>query len=94
MLRKKKLFFTTTRTQLTLLNQQRKQFEDAIAVLLGKSAPDYHVGPRDLAGEPPALNAGLPSDLLERRPTSPKPNVKWPSPTRKSESRRPLTILR
>ena len=58
----------TTRTQLTLLNQQRKQFEDAIAVLLGKSAPDYHVAPRDLAGEPPALNAGLPSDLLERRP--------------------------
>jgi NodT family efflux transporter outer membrane factor (OMF) lipoprotein len=58
----------TTRTQLTLLNQQRKQFEDAIAVLVGKSAPDFHIPPRDLSGEPPALNAGLPSDLLERRP--------------------------
>ncbi len=58
----------TTRTQLTLLNQQRKQFEDAIAVLVGKSAPDFHIAPRDLSGEPPALNAGLPSDLLERRP--------------------------
>lgn len=58
----------TTRTQLTLLNQQRKQFEDAIAVLIGKSAPDYHMPPRDLSAEPPPLNAGLPSDLLERRP--------------------------
>ena len=58
----------TTRTQLTLLNQQRKQFEDAIAVLIGKSAPDYHMPPRDLAAEPPPLNASLPSDLLERRP--------------------------
>ena len=58
----------TSRTQLTLLHQQRKQFEDAIAVLLGKSAPDFHVAARDLKVEPPALNAGLPSDLLERRP--------------------------
>jgi NodT family efflux transporter outer membrane factor (OMF) lipoprotein len=58
----------TTRTLLTLLNQQRKQFEDAIAVLVGKSAPDFHIAPRDLAEQPPSLNAGLPSDLLERRP--------------------------
>jgi NodT family efflux transporter outer membrane factor (OMF) lipoprotein len=58
----------TTRTQLTLLNQQRKQFEDAIAVLVGKSAPDFHIAARELAVQPPTLNAGLPSDLLERRP--------------------------
>ncbi len=58
----------TTRTQLTLLNQQRKQFEDAIAVLVGKSAPDFHIASRELTEQPPALNAGLPSDLLERRP--------------------------
>jgi len=58
----------TTRTQLTLLNQQRKQFEDAIAVLVGKSAPDFHIVPRELTEQPPTLNAGLPSDLLERRP--------------------------
>src|SRR5712692_5298705 len=43
----------TTRTQAVLLQQQRKQFEDAIAVLVA---------------EPPGLDAGLPSDLLERRP--------------------------
>ena len=58
----------TTRTQLALLKQQRKQFEDAIAVLIGKPAPDFHLAARELNAEPPGLNAGLPSDLLERRP--------------------------
>jgi len=58
----------TTRTQLTLLTQQRKQFEDAIAVFAGRPAPDFHVVARELNAEPPGLNAGLPSDLLERRP--------------------------
>jgi NodT family efflux transporter outer membrane factor (OMF) lipoprotein len=58
----------TTRTQATLLLQQRKQFEDALAVLIGKPAPDFHFPNRELNVEPPALDAGLPSDLLERRP--------------------------
>jgi len=58
----------TTRTQAILLQQQRKQFEDAIAVLVGKPAPDFHIGNKELNAEPPALDAGLPSDLLERRP--------------------------
>jgi outer membrane protein, multidrug efflux system len=58
----------TARTQLTLLQQQRKQFEDAIAVLVGKPAPGFHIAARELTAEPPPLNAGLPSDLLERRP--------------------------
>ena len=58
----------TTRTQLVLLSQQRKQFEDAIAVLVGRSAPDFHIASRELTVQPPTLNAGLPSDLLERRP--------------------------
>ena len=59
---------STARTQLILLTQQRKQFEDAIAVLVGKPAPDFHLVVRELNAEPPPLNAGLPSDLLERRP--------------------------
>ena len=57
-----------TRTQAILLQQQRKQFEDAIAVLVGKPAPDFHIARKELNAEPPALDAGLPSDLLERRP--------------------------
>jgi multidrug efflux system outer membrane protein len=58
----------TTRTQAILLKQQRKQFEDAIAVLVGKPAPDFHLSPKELQDAPPPLDAGLPSDLLERRP--------------------------
>jgi NodT family efflux transporter outer membrane factor (OMF) lipoprotein len=58
----------TTKTQAVLLQQQRKQLEDAIAVLLGKPAPDFHLAPKELNAEPPGLDAGLPSDLLERRP--------------------------
>ena len=58
----------TTRTQAVLLQQQRKQFEDAIAVLVGQPAPDFHISSRVLNAEPPSLDAALPSDLLERRP--------------------------
>jgi multidrug efflux system outer membrane protein len=58
----------TTRTQAILLQQQRKQFEDAIAVLVGKLAPGFHIASKELNAEAPPLDAGLPSDLLERRP--------------------------
>ena len=58
----------TTRTQATLLLQQRKQTEDAIATLVGRPAPDFHLPAREQRAEPPPLDAGLPSDLLERRP--------------------------
>ena len=58
----------TTRTQAILLEQQRKQFEDAIAVLVGKPAPDFHLPLGELKDAPPDVDAGLPSDLLERRP--------------------------
>src|SRR5260370_1816538 len=58
----------TTQTQAILLQQQRKQFEDAVAVLLGKTAPHFHVPSRTLSAEPPNIDTSLPSDLLERRP--------------------------
>jgi len=58
----------TTRTQATLLLQQRKQFEDAVAVLVGRPAPDFHIPNKELNAEPPPIDLGLPSDLLERRP--------------------------
>jgi len=57
-----------TRTQATLLRQQRKQFEDAIAVLTGKAAPEFHLATQELSTQPPNLDTSLPSDLLERRP--------------------------
>jgi NodT family efflux transporter outer membrane factor (OMF) lipoprotein len=58
----------TTRTQATLLVEQRKQFEDAIAVLVGKPAPDFHLASRELNAEPPTIDTIIPSDVLERRP--------------------------
>jgi NodT family efflux transporter outer membrane factor (OMF) lipoprotein len=58
----------TTRTQATLLLQQRKQSEDAIAVLIGKPAPDFRIATNELNAEPPPIALGIPSDLLERRP--------------------------
>jgi outer membrane protein, multidrug efflux system len=59
----------TTQTQAMLRLQQRKQFEDAISVLVGRPAPEFHLPSNELnAAAPPPLNAGLPSDLLERRP--------------------------
>jgi outer membrane protein, multidrug efflux system len=58
----------TTRTQAVLIHQQRKQFEDAIATLVGQPAPDFHLAPKLLHAAPPPLDPGLPSDLLERRP--------------------------
>ena len=57
-----------TRTQAILLQQQRKQLEDAIAILVGKPAPNFRLESKELDVEPPTINAGLPSDLLERRP--------------------------
>jgi len=58
----------TTRTQAILLQEQRKQFEDAIAVLVGKPAPDFRLAVRELTAEPPNIDTSLPSDILERRP--------------------------
>ena len=60
--------WATTQAQAIALEQRRAQLEDALAVLLGKPAPDFSV-PRDpLEALPPVIPAGLPSDLLERRP--------------------------
>lgn len=61
-------FLDTARTQAILLQQQRKQTEDAIAVLIGQPAPDFHLAAIEIEPEPPAIGLGLPSDLLERRP--------------------------
>jgi len=57
-----------TQTQAILIEQQRKQFEDAIAVLLGQPAPEFHLATKELTNTLPRIALGLPSDLLERRP--------------------------
>lgn len=58
----------STVAQLYLVQQQRAQYEHAIAVLTGNSASTFNVPVRPLKAEPPPVPLGLPSDLLERRP--------------------------
>jgi len=48
--------------------RQRDQLEHAIAVLLGKPASEFSLPPNPQSPAPPVLPAGLPADLLERRP--------------------------
>jgi NodT family efflux transporter outer membrane factor (OMF) lipoprotein len=58
----------STQTQLYLVEQQRAQYEHAIAVLTGNPASTFTVPVRALSATAPAVPLGLPSDLLERRP--------------------------
>jgi multidrug efflux system outer membrane protein len=48
--------------------QSRAQFEHAIAVLVGQPAANFSLPFHPLDITPPSIPAGLPSDLLERRP--------------------------
>lgn len=57
-----------TRTQALLVRQTRAALEHAIADLAGQSAADFHLPAMPLTAEPPTIDIGLPSDILERRP--------------------------
>jgi NodT family efflux transporter outer membrane factor (OMF) lipoprotein len=52
----------------TNLGILRAQYEHAIAVLVGKPAPEFSIPVRALTAAPPAIPIGLPSQLLQRRP--------------------------
>jgi multidrug efflux system outer membrane protein len=56
------------KSQLAAYQQNRAQFEHAIAVLLGEPPANFSLPFHPLDIEPPSIPPGLPSDLLERRP--------------------------
>jgi NodT family efflux transporter outer membrane factor (OMF) lipoprotein len=57
-----------TQAQLIDLGVQRAVFEHAIAVLVGEPATNFHIAEKPLTGDPPSVPAGIPSELLQRRP--------------------------
>jgi NodT family efflux transporter outer membrane factor (OMF) lipoprotein len=57
-----------TRAQDIDITSQRDQFEHAVAVLIGQPASTFSLAPAALPSAPPVPGAGLPSELLERRP--------------------------
>jgi len=58
----------TTRAQAIDLGVSRAQLEHAIAVLIGEPPASFSIAARPLETPPPVIPAGLPSELLERRP--------------------------
>lgn len=58
----------SAKADLLALDRQRNSFEHALAVLLGKLPSEFTMADSPLVGVPPAIPAGLPSSLLERRP--------------------------
>ncbi len=56
------------RAQLASVRRERAQLEHAIAVLLGVMPSTFALEPAQLASSVPALDSGLPSALLQRRP--------------------------
>ena len=58
----------STEAQAIDVGVQRAQLEHAIALLIGQPPAAFSLAEAPLAGEPPGIPAGLPSELLERRP--------------------------
>jgi NodT family efflux transporter outer membrane factor (OMF) lipoprotein len=56
------------RVQQTDVTVQRAQLEHAVAVLIGKPPDAFSLPPTASKFQPPDISAGLPSQLLERRP--------------------------
>lgn len=63
----------TTEAEVAALQQRRDRMENAIAILAGQNPSNFKLAPLSVAEnlwdpQTPAIPAGLPSDLLERRP--------------------------
>ncbi|WP_443192056.1 efflux transporter outer membrane subunit [Pseudomonas indica] len=58
----------STQAEAIDLEWQRAQLEHALAVLIGVPPAEFAIAPREAVPNLPALPAGVPSQLLERRP--------------------------
>jgi len=58
----------TTQAQAIDIGVQRAQMEHAIALLIGKTPADLTIPAVPLATQPPLIPAGVPAELLKRRP--------------------------
>jgi NodT family efflux transporter outer membrane factor (OMF) lipoprotein len=58
----------TTQAQAIDVGVQRAQLEHAIALLIGKAPADLTIPAVPLATQPPTIPAGVPTELLQRRP--------------------------
>jgi len=58
----------TTEAQLPAIALRRAQFEHALALLVGRPASVFRIPECPISSEPPLIPAGVPSELLERRP--------------------------
>jgi NodT family efflux transporter outer membrane factor (OMF) lipoprotein len=58
----------SAQASLTNLGILRAQYENAIAVLIGKSASDFSLPSLPITAAPPPIPIGMPSLLLQRRP--------------------------
>jgi multidrug efflux system outer membrane protein len=63
-----KATLASAQSQLAAFQQNRAEFEHAIAVLVGVPPAAFSIPFRPLDLTPPSIPPGLPSDLLERRP--------------------------
>ena len=58
----------TTQAQAIDVGVQRAELEHAIALLIGKAPADLTIAEAPLATQPPTIPAGVPAELLKRRP--------------------------
>jgi NodT family efflux transporter outer membrane factor (OMF) lipoprotein len=63
-----KTILETTRAQAIDVGVARAQYEHAVAILIGKPPAEFSLPPLPISAPPPSIPAGLPSELLERRP--------------------------
>ena len=66
----------TVQAQDTNLGVLRAQYEHAVALLAGQPASTFTVPMATLTSDLPSIPVGVPSELLERRPTSQRPSAR------------------